>query len=270
MKATLTRVLLAGGLLGLLLPEAAQAQRTLRNPWTGRTELQLELARQNGDFFWGSLHGQHSFGKYGELFEYNWVQAGYEHFWSERWSWGANLRAAFYSRDYDNRGLQFLPRPELLVRHRGDVFGFTFGQRLSLDYEFRPEPQRNLGQARLRLDLERVYSVNERVKLRPRVAYEAAANIRLQPPDDQPDERTLEQGIWRAEIGLRLSDHVDLTPYVARQSDFAVYLPQFDADGNIVSGGRTNVRTPVVGVDLRFTLFEDKEPFKRIQLPTQH
>ncbi|RAK66822.1 hypothetical protein DLM85_11465 [Hymenobacter edaphi] len=268
------RVALAGSLLGLLAPLTAAAQRQLRNPLNGRTELQLELARQNGDLWWGSLRGQHSFGRYGELFEYNWAQAGYEHFWSEHWSGGANARLAFYNRNYTdangNSGLQFLLRPELLLRHRGDVFGFTFGQRLSLDYELRPEPQRNLGQARLRLDLERFYNVGERVKLRPRLAYEAAANIRLQPPDDTPEERTLEQGIWRAEVGIRLSDHLDLTPYVARQTDFAVFLPQFDSDGNPVAGGRTNVRTPVVGIDLRYTLFQGKAPFERVQLPTQH
>ncbi|GAB3836624.1 hypothetical protein GCM10028821_35410 [Hymenobacter jeollabukensis] len=265
------RVALAGGLLGLLTPTATQAQRKLRNPLNGSTELQLELARQNGDFFWGSLQARHSFGKYGESFVNNWGQVGYEHFWSEHWSGGGNARLYLLEElGGDVSSLQLYFRPEVLLRHRGDVFGLTFGQRLSLDYLFQPADQRNLSQARLRLDLERFYNVGERVKLRPRIAYEAAANIRLQPPDDAPDQRTLEQGIWRAEVGIRLSDHFDLTPYVARQTDFAIYLPQFDADGNLVSGGRTNVRTPVVGIDLRYTLFQGKSTFNRVQLPTQH
>lgn len=264
-------ILLSGLLLGVA--GSALGQRKLNNPLQERTELQLELARQNGDYFWGSLHAQHSLGNPEPLFQYNWAQVGYEHFWSEHWSGGATARLISYKIYNFTGGTDFKAsfRPELLLRHRGDVFGLTFGQRLSVDYQFLPAYQRNLGMARLRLDLERFIPVGEKLKLRPRLAYEAAANIRLQPPEGQPEERTLEQGIWRAEIGLRFSDHFDLTPYVARQADFAVFLPQYDADGNQVSGGRTNVRTPVVGIDLRYTLFQGKTPFERKnQLPTQH
>lgn len=264
--------LLIGGLI-LLLPFGAQAQRKLRNPTNARAEVQLEYVRTNGDFFWGSLHTRLDLKPIGRMFEYAWGQAGYEHFWSERWSAGLNARVISQERqnggDVVNRDAYF--QPELLLRHRGDVFGLTFGQRLSIDYLFLPAYQRNLGVARLRLDLERLVPVGEKLKLRPRLAYEAAANIRLQPPEGQPEERTLEQGIWRAEIGLRFSDRFDLTPYVARQADFAVYLPQFDSDGNQVGGGRTNVRTPVIGLDLRYTLFQGGRPFERkTQLPTQH
>lgn len=265
------RTLLLGGLL-LAAAGSARGQRKLNNPWTLRPEVQLEYAFLSGDYLWGSLHGQHSLQAADPFIDYSWLRVGYEHFWSEHWSGGATARLfAYETRGGDVTGLETRFQPELLLRHRGDVFGLTFGQRLSVDYLFQPVDQRNLGQARLRLDLERLISVGEKLKLRPRVAYEAAANIRLQPPDDQPEERTLEQGIWRAEVGLRFSDRFDLTPYVARQADFAIYLPQFDSDGKQVGGGRTNVRTPVVGLDLRYTLFQDKTPFERkTQLPTQH
>ena len=274
MPSTLLRAALLGGLL-LTVAGSALGQRKVNNPLQERTELQLELARQNGDYFWGSFHAQHSFGNGLDdgAFQFNWLQGGYEHFWSEHWSAGGTARLNFYEyySGIDISRIRAEFRPEVLLRHRGNVFGLTFGQRLSLEYLIRGKEQRNLGAARLRLDLERFVSVGEKLKLRPRIAYEAAANIRLQPPDDQPDERTLEQGIWRAEIGLRLSDHFDLTPYVARQSDFAVYLMQYDAEGNPVAGGRTNVRTPVVGLDLRYTLFQGRTPFERkTQLPTQH
>lgn len=265
------RTILLSGLL-LTVAGSALGQRKLNNPLEGRTEAQLEYARRNGDFFWGSVHAAHSFGKYSESFINNWGQAGYEHFWSENWSVGGNARL-YLMEEFtgDQSSLRFYFRPEVLLRHRGDVFGLTFGQRLSVDYLFLPEYQRNLGMARLRLDLERFVPVGEKLKLRPRLAYEAAMNIRLQPPEGQPEERTLEQGIWRAEIGLRFSDRFDLTPYVARRADFAVYLPQFDSDGNQVAGGRTNVRTPVVGLDLRYTLFQGGSPYERkTQLPTQH
>lgn len=264
-------VLLSGLLLAGLSP--ALAQRKLNNPLQQRTELQLELARRSGDYFWGSLHDQHSIGNARPLFQYNWFQAGYERFWSEHWSGGVNARFAVEKLTRFSGGTDFAGsfRPEVLLRHRGSVFGLTFGQRLSLDYLVQGRGQRNLGTARLRLDLERFVPVGEKLKLRPRLAYETAANVRLQPPEGQPEERTLEQGIWRAEIGLRFSDRFDLTPYVARQSDFAVYLAQFDPDGKQVGGGRTNVRTPVVGLDLRYTLFQGGSPFERkTQLPTQH
>jgi hypothetical protein len=268
MTSTLTRALYLSGLLALLTPGLGLAQRKFSNPLEERVELQLELVRSSGDYFWGSFRSQHEFGT--SSFRYNWLQGGYEHFWSEHWSVGGNARLAFYEQfgNTDVSKLRADFRPEVLLRHRGDVFGLTFGQRLSVDYSFLPE--RNLGAARLRLDLERVISVGERVKLRPRVAYEAATNIRLQPPEDAPEERTIDQAIWRAEVGVRLSDHFDLTPYVARQTDYRIFLFQYDADGNITSGGRTNVRLPVVGLDLRYTLFQGKTPFERVQLPTQH
>lgn len=268
MSLTPTRLLLTAALLGSAT--LVQAQRKLNNSLNGRTELQLELARQNGDFFWGSVHAEHSFGRYAESFINNWGQVGYEHFWSEHWSGGGNARLYLLEERGGVSTLRLYFRPELLLRHRADVFGLTFGQRLSVDYLFRPADQRNLGQARLRFDLERAYNVGEKLQLRPRLAYEAAANIRLQPPDDAPEQRTIEQGSWRAEVGLRLSDHFDLTPYVARQTDYALYLLQYDANGNVVGGGRTNVRTPVVGLDLRYTIFQGGTPFKRVQLPTQH
>jgi hypothetical protein len=266
-----SRTLLLSGLLLLTSAGATLAQRKLANPLVERTELQLELARQNGDYFWGSLHAQHSFGD-GRAFQFNWLQGGYEHFWNPNWSFGANARLNVYEvfGNTDVSKIQTELRPEVLLRHRGDLLGLTFGQRLSLEYLTQKAPVRNVGAARLRLDLERVVSVGERLKLRPRVAYEAATNIRLQPPDDAPDERTINLSQWRAEVGIRLSDHFDLTPYVARQTDYRIFLFQYDADGNVTSGGRTNVRTPVIGLDLRYTLFQGGAPFERVQLPTQH
>lgn len=262
---------LALGSLLLTVAGSAQAQRKLDNPGSLRPEVQVEFARTNGDYFWGSLHGEHALVSADPFFDYNWLQAGYEHFWSEHWSVGGTARLSVYETRGGVRQLEAIFRPEGLLRHRGDLFGLTFGQRLSVEYSFLPAYQRNLGMVRLRLDLERFVPVGEKLKLRPRLAYEAAMNIRLQPPEGQPEERTLEQGIWRAEIGLRFSDRFDLTPYVARQADFAIYLPQYDADGKQVGGGRTNVRTPVVGLDLRYTLFQNGSPYERkTQLPTQH
>ncbi|WP_460677746.1 hypothetical protein [Hymenobacter coalescens] len=270
MTSRIPQTLWLGATLTLLMAGSALGQRKLSSPLEGRTEAQVEYVRSNGDFWWGSLHTDHRLRDDAGAFVNNWGQIGYEHFWSPQWSAGGNAR--LYVVEELNGGdvsrLRANFRPEVLLRHRGDLLGLTFGQRLSAEYMFQED--RNLGTARLRLDLERFISIGERLKLRPRVAYEAAMNIRLQPPDNAPDERTIDQSLWRAEVGIRLSDHLDLTPYVARQNDYRIFLFQYDMDGNITSGGRTNVRTPVVGLDLRYTLFQGNASFERIQLPTQH
>ncbi len=74
----------------------------------------------------------------------------------------------------------------------------------------------------------------------------------------------------RAEVGVRVSPRFDFTPWLASQTSYLNALPQYDIDGNQISGGPTNLLTPVVGLDLRLTLFRGGAPFERRQLPTQH
>ncbi|AYA38490.1 DUF2490 domain-containing protein [Hymenobacter oligotrophus] len=248
----------------LVLPGLALGQRRINNPTQLWPELQGELALQNNAYLWLSAQNQRAAeSRYNNgTFDYVLLRAGYERFWSEQWSWGLTGRYAATSADDSFT-------PELLLRHRSRLLGLTLGQRLSLEYALQGGAARNLGAARLRLDAERIIPVGN-IALRPRVAWEGGLNLRLQPPDDQPDERTLDQSRFRAEVGIRVSDHLDLTPYFARQTDFTITQFQFDADGNITSGGRTNIVTPIVGLDVRFTLFQGKQSFERIQLPTQH
>ncbi|KAA9338613.1 DUF2490 domain-containing protein [Hymenobacter busanensis] len=249
-----------------VLGHEATAQRRATNPTALWPEVQLELARQSGDYFWLALHGQRStdndINQAGPFYQYH-ALGGYEHFLSDHWSIGANVR-------YQHEPGTNLLLPEGLLRHRGDLGGITFGQRLSLEYAFRKAPARKEGLARLRFDAYRSFTVG-RLALRPRLAFDAGTVLRIQPPDEQPNERTIDQTRLRAEVGIRLSDHVDLTPYFLRQSDYFITQPQFDLNGNItISGGRRNLITPVVGLDLRFTLFEGQNAFERVQLPTQH
>ena len=166
--------------------------------------------------------------------------------------------------------------PELLLRHRSPVGPLTFGQRLSLE---RSIPLK-VGDAttaevdgqtwaRLRLDLEKLFPLGG-LTLRPRLSAEAATHLRLQKKEDDPDERTIQSSSLRAEVGLRFSDHFDLTPWFAYQTVYLQTLPQYDALGNQTSGGKLNVAIPTVGLELRYTVFQGKEVFERQQLPTQH
>jgi hypothetical protein len=250
----------------LCLPLTVAAQRRINNPTQLWPELQAELALRENAYLLLSAQNQRSAeARYNNrTFDYVLLRAGYERFWSPQWSGGAMARYVATSSEGNNSLV-----PELLLRHRGDWLGLTWGQRLSLEYAFRAAGQRNLGATRLRLDVERLIPVGG-ITLRPRVAWEGGFNIRLQPPDDQPEERTLDQGRFRAEVGVRLSDHVDFTPYFARQSDYIITQFQYDADGNITAGGRTNLVAPIIGLDVRFTLFQGKQVFERTQLPTQH
>lgn len=250
----------------LILPLTATAQRRVNNPLQLWPELQVELAlRENSYVLFSAQNQRAAESRYNaNTFDYALLRAGYERFWSPQWSGGVMARYIATAAKGNN-----VLVPELLLRHRGDWLGLTWGQRLSLEYAFRAAGVRNLGATRLRLDVERLIPVGN-LMLRPRVAYEGGLNLRLQPPDDEPEERTLDQGRLRAEVGIRFSDHIDFTPYFVRQTDYVITEFQFDPEGNPTSGGRTNLVTPIVGLDFRFTLFKGRQPFERTQLPTQH
>ena len=106
--------------------------------------------------------------------------------------------------------------------------------------------------------------------IRPRIAYEVVTYLRLQRDENQLKERVVDFGNLRAEVGVRLSPHVDFTPWVASQTYYLNTLPQFDASGKQTGGGRTNLLTPIVGLDLRLTIFTKAATAERYQLPTQH
>jgi hypothetical protein len=269
-------------LLGLLtvvvaLPAAAQARRTIAGLqlWP---ELQGELALKGGDYLLLALRGQHDTDINGTSsearflgFDERRLTLGYEHFWSPRWSGGATLRYVGSGGSYD------FVLPELLLRHRSLLGGFYLGQRLSLERDFAIERAASAGStapngqtwARLRLDLEKTFPVG-RLALRPRLSYEAATHLRLQKDDTEADERTIQFTSIRAEVGLRLSTHFDITPWLAYQTRYLITLPQFDANGQQTSGGSLNAITPTVGLEARLTLFQGKTEFERQQLPTQH
>ncbi|ALW85083.1 hypothetical protein AUC43_08265 [Hymenobacter sedentarius] len=269
---------LASGLL-LAQPAAAQTRRATLDLqlWP---ELQAELALKNGDYLFLGLRGQRdveSASYNGDArrlgFDERRVTLGYEHFWSEHWSGGGTLRleALGYKR--------LVLVPEALLRHRSSLAGLTFGQRLSLErtlpnnagYVGGPGPD---GQnwARLRVDLEKLVPVGSGgFALRPRLSYEAATRIRLLKSNTDAKQRSIDFTSARAELGCRVSDHFDITPWVASQTRYSFTLAQTDVNGNVtIPAGRLNLATPVIGIDARFTLFQGKTVFERQQLPTQH
>ncbi|PJJ54722.1 hypothetical protein [Hymenobacter chitinivorans] len=254
---------------------AAQAQRRVTRDLLLVPEVQAELLLGNNSLRLGFNRLVQTNGG-GDTFLGGQLRAGYEHFWNERWSGGATLRM-LRSRD-EGRG-DFLGQsgtvtPGLLLRHRSALGKFTFGQRLGAEYGV--TIRQNLGSdfkdrglGRLRLDVERSFALSEKLSLRPRLAYEAAAYLRLQRDDTEAQERVVDFSNLRAEVGVRFSPRFDVTPWVSSQVQYINALPQFDLHGQQVGGGRTNLRTPQLGLDLRLT-FSGATPATLPQLPTQY
>ena len=283
----------------LLAASAAQAQTTSAtyNPnATRRTvqalelwpELQGEVALRNGDYLLIAVRGERSTTGVQSArtlgFDTRRVAATYEHFWNKNWSWGGTLRYESNARFEAGSGGDMLA-PELLLRHRSPIFGgLTFGQRLGVERQF--YINRNLvgstgpdGQfwGRLRVDVERLILLSSEemgLALRPRLSYAASTHLRFQKDTNDPDERTIQFTSLRGEVGVRLSPAIDLTPWVAYQTQYGIALPQYqpDASGTLVQvqGGRTNSVYPTLGLDLRFTLLPSSPIAGRQQLPTQH
>lgn len=259
-------------LLVLAVPLAqAQTNRTVTN-LALQPEIQLELGLKNGDYLLLGLRGQRLTdnqdpGQRLGLDERQ-LRLAYEHFWSAQWSWGATARlTSTYAEEVV---------PELLLRHRGPVGTLTFGQRLSLERTL-PFNNNYLGGAgpdgrtfvRLRLDLERLLPISS-LALRPRLSYELATQVRLQKEETDPPLRAIGYGSLRGEVGVRLSEHVDFTPWFAFQTNYLETLPQYNGQGQQVSGGKYNLISPTLGLDLRFTLLPSGGVPDRQQLPTQH
>ncbi|UOQ72443.1 hypothetical protein [Hymenobacter cellulosilyticus] len=161
-----------------------------------------------------------------------------------------------------------------MLRHRSIVGKYSFGQRLGTEYgisfqQYDGSEVKDRALGRLRLDVERSFVLGEALTLSPRLAYEAAAYLRLQRDEDQAKERVVDFGNLRAEVGVRFSPELDITLWTASQTQYLNTLAQFDASGRQVGGGRTNLRTPLLGLDLRLTLNAGKRELWQ-PLPTQH
>lgn len=261
----------------VMLTSAASAQRRFVYDAVLLPEMQVEVALKGDDYLLAGFNLAAPVQDHGSTFASGQLRLGYEHFWDEQWSFGATLRllGGEYGGYGDVFGLSGNVTPGLLLRHRGKIGPLHFGQRLGLEramtftsgLNHEPEDRTLI---RLRFDVDREFPLGEKVSLRPRLAYEPAAYLHLQRGPNEQKERVVDFGNLRAEVGLRLSPLLDLTPWGAFQTVYINPLPQFDANGNQTGGGRTNLVTPAVGLDVRLTLNRGTATAERQQLPTQH
>lgn len=268
------RVVLAAA--GTLLATAAAAQKRLVNDAVLLPEAQVELPVAGPDYVLVGFGLAAPTRDAGSTFASGQLRLGYEHFGAGPWSGGATLRLLGGPEqgfgDFLGLGGNFAPG--VFGRHRSTLGGFAVGQRLGLEYAAtlggQGSTDRDRGLARLRLDAERTFAVGPKLGLRPRLAYELAAYLRLLRNANDPAERVIDFGSLRAEVGLRLSPRLDLTPWAASQTRFITSLPQYNSSGAQVGGGRTNLLTPVLGLDVRLTLGGAEGLAERKPLPTQH
>ncbi len=264
----------------LFLSSAAWAQRREVNDPVYVPEVQVELGLKGSDYVLTTFSLIPNSRRGVGTFAGGHLRIGYEHFRNERWSYGATLRVLgggeFIDGYGDFFGMQGNAMIGALLRHTGTIGSVNFGQRLGLDFatnlDLNTGAARNRDRAftRLRLDVDRLFPLGNKLAVRPRLAYEVATYLRFQREEDQTKERVIDFGNLRAEAGLRLSPHFDLTPWVAAQTQYLNSLPQFDSNGNQVRGGRTNIIVPTLGLDLRLTLLANAANPERRQLPTQH
>ncbi|GAB3637105.1 hypothetical protein GCM10027422_26950 [Hymenobacter arcticus] len=281
------KFILAATLLLATTAASAQNARVVQNLrlWP---EVQGEVALKNGDYLLLTLRGERTLADASGYqpprhlgFDAGQVRVGYEHFWNANWSWGATARFNGGSGQLQTGTITGETlTPELLLRHRAPIFGgITFGQRLGIERIFPttsyvgssgPNSQT---WTRLRVDLEKLLPLTSEaagLALRPRLSYEAGTHLRFQKDASDPDERTIQYTSLRAEVGVRLSPAIDLTPWFAYQTGYLETLPQYDRNGVQTSGGKLNIVYPTLGLEARFTILPSGGKADRQQLPTQH
>lgn len=267
---------LCAAALFLLAAETTTAQRRSTSNLALLPEVQAEIALAGNDYVLVGVNVVRLTNSGGSTFAGGQLRLGYEHFWAEHWSWGPTLRiGSDAGGGYgDFLGLPGNVVPGALLRHTGTLGKFGFSQRLAAEYAAITGGayggRKNRAHARLRLALDREFALGASLKLRPRLSYEALTYLRLQRDDDQIKERFIDFGSARAEVGVRLSPRLDFTPWFAFQTQYINALMQFDQNGNPVSGGQTNLRAPLLGLDLRFLLGKNASSTDRTVLPTQH
>ncbi len=181
------------------------------------------------------------------------VLGGYEWLLSERWSGGFVEKIIFDpgpTRTFATGGF---------LRHCGHIGSVQFRKRVLAEHAATSstgQRSRNAGRIRLRADLDRTWRVGT-VSLCPRLACEVQLDVALQAQDpaQKSAQRTIDRSVLRAELAVGVTNQLRIVPYLVRRTELTTAIAQYDADGNVkVPAGPRNLRFPVVGLDIRYTL----------------
>ena len=257
----------------LLFPAVSNGQDRVMRSADFWPELQVEYVLKNTSFFYFRNQYRRNFdnefnylreGNVTRLLERVQFRLGYEHMFNNVWCSGFTSAYAIER----SRNLLF---NELYVRHIG-VFGKTrFSQRASYEHIFR-WPTNTTGRFRLRAEVDRSFKIHKKA-IRPRLSYEMFYNLSYQPQEQSiKAERLIDRGRLRFEIQYAFNQKFSVTPFVMEQVDFLEVEPGYDATGTLIrSGGKQNSIAPIMGIDLRYVIFQGGKPFPRtIQADTKN
>ncbi len=263
--------------LCILVATAAQAQSKATFPWTAYAGAQLNYltaahhaallrvrAERSFDRTYNGLLGADEATRAGGAFQRLIVQGGFEWLLNERWTGGVIEKINF-----DPAATRTFQTGAFL-RHCGHIGAVQFRKRALVEHLARNQQQPDGAQIRLRVDFDRDFRLNPTLMLRPRLSYDAQFYFSLEktPADaPTPEQRTVDRGLLRLEMALIQQEHLALVPFVQKQIDYVIAIEQRDGQNNItVPAGSRNLRTPIVGLEVRYTLSAD--PAAQHTLPT--
>jgi hypothetical protein len=260
------RVLVATLVTGLILGTApARAQNKVQRSGAAWPELQVEYVFKSTSYLYFRNQYRHNFDfDFNNLREEGPLKAlerwqfrlGFEHMFNPNWSAGI---AEAYAVER-TRKILF---NEIYLRHLYGLGKFRFSQRASFEH-IKQWGRPDYGRVRLRADFDREFKIGAR-SIKPRIGYEIFFNLDYSPDEELKDtQRRVDRSRLRFEVLYPLNEHLAITPFITRQSDFLVIEPSYDANNNVIRpGGKQNYITPIYGLDLRYAIFKGGTPFPR-------
>jgi hypothetical protein len=211
-------------------------------------ELQADYVMHSQSyFFFRNQYRLHTSSDFDRL-ERMQFQLGYEHMFNENWSGGLSERLAFE----DDRKLFF---SEVFLRQRGHIGSVRFTKWADFEYIINSGADAT-SRFRFRADLDRRFEVSESLGIRPRLSYELLFLSGLT-GENPANQRRVDRTRLRLDTSFEIADHVIITPYFTKQTNYIETLPQYDQNGEIkIQGGNQNVILPIIGLELRVMLFK--------------
>lgn len=258
-------ILVFSFVLILLASTAGLAQYKIHREAAIWPELQVDYVLKSTSYFYFRNHYRHNLDNdfnflrpQGPLKHLERIQfrAGFEHMFNANWSGGI-------AESYAIERTRKILFNEVFVRHLGNIGRVRFTKRASFEHIAR-WGQENFGRVRLRADLDREYKLGKAI-LKPRIAYELFFNFDYNAKEGATqNSRTIDRTRLRLEMLCPISDHIAVTPFFTKQTDYFVVEPTYDANGIIIrEGGNQNYVTPIFGLDLRYAVFKGGTPFSR-------
>ncbi len=192
------------------------------------------------------------------------LNASFQYEFPEQWRVGFGQRISF--EENAHRWFSMLN-----LRHVGKIGSVSFIKRGMLEHirtRNVPEPGPNqlptepLNRARLSVALERTFVVAGNT-LVPDIEYEVLWELGQETENLPNPPRRIDRTRLRAGLSYYINSRSSISAYFMRETNYYNFLEQFDAEGNSVRGGKTNIIVPIYGLEYRYNIkLTDQEPVK--------